>query len=353
MSKTSKHNEQNLAHKTTSDNFLDKNSVQFDICSKDDSSKRNSQGNNDRSDKIVLKHKTFKENLFKVYNDHTADEKTSNVCSDDELINFNLVNTATNVSNVPSINKNNSNDCGITKAYEEKTVEAVLVNSVLVSTPDKEANLRLAETIDCTIDQFKALIEKARKFTVDNDFTVKDRAHSSTKKSEDKVEETHTWRKGTTLIMGDSILSQTREDKLCKKGTIKVRYFPGAKFEDFYHYAFPLINKKPDCMVLLMGTNNAPYCTPEKMVDQILGLKSFILQKLPTCEIIISTTTLRTDNTTANNRNNLFVNYLKKLNIKLILYDNIEKKHLNYRGLHLRMSGVMKLSENLVKSIQS
>ena len=135
--------------------------------------KKPSQGNNDRSDKIVLKHKTFKENLFKVCNDHTADEKTSNECSDDELINFNLVNTATNVSNVPSINKNNSNDCGITKAYEEKTVEAVLANSVPVSAPDKEANLRLVETIDSTIDQFKALIEKARKFTVDNDFTVK------------------------------------------------------------------------------------------------------------------------------------------------------------------------------------
>ena len=153
--------------------------------------------------------------------------------------------------------------------------------------------------------------------------------------------------------MGDSILSQIREDKLCKKDTIKVRYFPGAKFEDFYLYAITLINKKPDCIVLHMGTNNAPYCTPEKMVDQILGLKNFILQKLPTCDIIISIPTLRTDNTTANIRNNLFVNYLKKLNIKLILYDNIEKKHLNYRGLHLRMSGVMKLSENLVKSIQS
>ena len=102
-----------------------------------------------------------------------------------------------------------------------------------------------------------------------------------------------------------------------------------------------------------MGTNSAPYCTPEKMVDQILRLKNFILQKLPTCEIIISTSTLRTDNTTANNRNNLFVNHLKKLNIKLILNDNFEKKHLNYRGLHLRMSGVIKLSENLVKSIQS
>ena len=73
----------------------------------------------------------------------------------------------------------------------KKTVEAVLANSVLVSTPNKEANLRLDSTIDSTIDQFKALIEKARKFTVDNDFTVKDRVHSSSKKLEDKVEETH------------------------------------------------------------------------------------------------------------------------------------------------------------------
>ena len=123
--------------------------------------------------------------------------------------------------------------------------------------------------------------------------------------------------------MGNSILSQIREGKFSQKGSIKVRSFPGAKFDDFYHYAIPLINKKPDHIVLHMGTNNAPYCTPEKMVDQILGLKNFILQKL----VIISAPTLRTD-TTANKRNNLFINHLKKLNIKLILNDNIEKKHL-------------------------
>ena len=174
------------------------------------------------------------------------------------------------------------------------------------------------------------------------------------KKSEDKVEETHTWKKGTTLIMGDSILSQIREDKLCKKGTIKARCFPGAKFDNFYHCAIPLINKKPDRIVLHTGTDNAPYCTQEKMVDQILGIKNFILQKLPTCEYIISTPTLRTgNNTTANKQNNLFVNPSKKLNIKLILNDNIEKKHLTYQGLHLRMSGAIKLSENLGKGIQS
>ena len=153
--------------------------------------------------------------------------------------------------------------------------------------------------------------------------------------------------------MGDSIFSQICVDKLCKKDNIKARCFPGAKFDDFYHYAIPLTNKKPDCIVLHMGTNNVPYCMPEKTVNPILGLKNSILQKLPTCEIIISTTMLRTDNTTANKRNNLFVNYSKKLNIILILNNNIEEKHLNYWGLHLHTSGVIKVSENLVKSTQS
>ena len=117
--------------------------------------------------------------------------------------------------------------------------------------------------------------------------------------------------------MGDSILSQIREDKLCKKGTIKVRCFPGAKLHDFYHYAIPFINKKPDQIDLHMGTSNSPYCTPEKVVDQILGL--IIFQKLPSCVIIISTPVLRINYTTANKR----------------------------------ISGAIKLSKNLVKGIQT
>ena len=50
--------------------------------------------------------------------------------------------------------------------------------------------------------------------------------------------------------MSDSILSQIQEDKLCRKGTIKVRFFPSAKFDDFYHYAILLINKNPDQIIL-------------------------------------------------------------------------------------------------------
>ena len=59
---------------------------------------------------------------------------------------------------------------------KKKTVEAVLVNSVLITVTSNynEVNLHLVETIDSTTDQFKALTERARKFAADNDFTVND-----------------------------------------------------------------------------------------------------------------------------------------------------------------------------------
>ena len=57
-------------------------------------------------------------------------------------------------------------------------------------------------------------------------FIFIDRALSSLKKAEDKVEETHTWKKDITLIMSHSILSHIRKDKLYKKNIITVRCFP-------------------------------------------------------------------------------------------------------------------------------
>ena len=67
---------------------------------------------------------------------------------------------------------------------KKKRFEAVLVESVPISPPDNynEANLYFAKTIENTFDQFKALIEKARKFNEDSDSTVNGIAPSSSEK---------------------------------------------------------------------------------------------------------------------------------------------------------------------------
>lgn len=79
--------------------------------------------------------------MFKVETDNTVDQKTSNEFSDDNFIDFNLVSTATNVSNLSSLKNNNSNACDITNVNEEKTLEVVLIDSVPISAPDSNESI--------------------------------------------------------------------------------------------------------------------------------------------------------------------------------------------------------------------
>lgn len=115
--------------------------LQFKTRSEKDRAKGSSRDNDDRSDKIDLIHKTSKENLFKVETDNTVDQKTSNEFSDDNFIDFNLVSTVTNVSNLSSLKNNNSNACDITNVNEEKSLEAVLIDSVPISAPDSNESI--------------------------------------------------------------------------------------------------------------------------------------------------------------------------------------------------------------------
>ena len=64
----------------------------------------------------------------------------------------------------------------------------------------------------------------------------------------------HTWKKGTTLIIGDSILSGLREYKMSRRKTIKVRTFPGATINDMKFFAVLLLKKKPDKVIIHVGT---------------------------------------------------------------------------------------------------
>ena len=49
------------------------------------------------------------------------------------------------------------------------------------------------------------------------------------------------WKKGTVLIVGDSIVSGLRESKMSFQRNIKVRFFPGARIQDIYYYLVPLL----------------------------------------------------------------------------------------------------------------
>lgn len=66
------------------------------------------------------------------------------------------------------------------------------------------------------------------------------------------------WRNGTTLIKGDSTVSRLMEKKMSQNWKVEIRFFPDVKIRDTFHYAIPLTEKKPDCVILHVGTYYAP-----------------------------------------------------------------------------------------------
>ena len=63
------------------------------------------------------------------------------------------------------------------------------------------------------------------------------------------------WRKGTTLIFGDSTMSGLIDKKMSRNRKIKVTYFPGAKIKDIHQYAIPVLEKKPENIISYLGAN--------------------------------------------------------------------------------------------------
>ena len=96
--------------------------------------------------------------------------------------------------------------------------------------------------------------------------------------AECKVEDESKWRKNTTLIVGESIISGIDQQRLSVKGRIiKVRSFPRATINDMYDYIKPLLKKVPDNVILHVGTNDAPNSTSRTISNNMLSLKSSIV----------------------------------------------------------------------------
>ena len=51
-----------------------------------------------------------------------------------------------------------------------------------------------------------------------------------------------------------------------------------------YLHAIPLLEKKPENIILHLGTNDAPYKSGNDILNDLIELKDFILEKSPSCK---------------------------------------------------------------------
>ena len=83
-------------------------------------------------------------------------------------------------------------------------------------------------------------------------------------------------KKGTTLIVGDSMIAGLREAKLSRNRNVKARFLPGAKTEDLMFHLIPYLNKKPDNIIIHIGTNDGPYNNENTIYVEIKKIKELI-----------------------------------------------------------------------------
>ena len=78
-----------------------------------------------------------------------------------------------------------------------------------------------------------------------------------------------------------------------------------------YYYLVPLLRKRPDKIILHVGTNDAPHTKADKMLEELDKLKILIWEMLPSVKIILSAPIVRVDKHDANENNIDFIKLLE------------------------------------------
>ena len=147
------------------------------------------------------------------------------------------------------------------------------------------------------------------------------------------------WPSGTCAIVGDSMFNGIDEKKLQKHENIKLFYFSDARINDMNHHLMPIIAKRPDYLILHVGTNDVRFNTSRQIIDNLLMLKCNILKQLPNCRVIVFKPTFQIHHGKADLTLRNVNKHLETLNLECIENGNISSRHLGRKRLDLNSKG--------------
>ena len=145
--------------------------------------------------------------------------------------------------------------------------------------------------------------------------------------------------------------------KLSKADTkVRVSSFPGCTTLDMDDYIKPILRRKPDKLILHVGTNSLKGReTSSRCAQEIKTLTETISKSLPYTELAISSLITRSHDETMKNKVCQVNTELKQLcqqkNWKFIDNANITVNELNRSKIHLNKTGTKILATNFSKYI--
>ena len=166
----------------------------------------------------------------------------------------------------------------------------------------------------------------------------------------------------TVVIIGDSIikhLDTRRLKKSVKNRSVKVyaESYRGANTEAVKHHIMPCLARKPNEVILHVGTNDLRDKNSTKIVANINDICNIVKSESPETKITISELVTRTDKTEYKQKvkevNVRLVDLCNQNNWDLIYHNNIEVRHLNPYGIHLTKQGTAVLAKNFVSYLNN
>ena len=172
------------------------------------------------------------------------------------------------------------------------------------------------------------------------------------KQKKDSIINNKSKRKPQIFIVGDSMTRDLKGWLMARDKAVKVYTFPGASCEDMENYLVPLMNRKPDQILLHVGTNDLRAGTPADIANKICHLATRITSNNIRCAV--STIIRRGDYLATNGEevNRILSNILLDC-IKLVSNDNLNESHLNHSKLHLNKRGTGAFAHNIIQFLRS
>ena len=91
--------------------------------------------------------------------------------------------------------------------------------------------------------------------------------------------------KPEVILAGDSIVRNIHGWMMSRNKSVKVNSFLGATTEDIVSYLNTWTNRKPDHILLYVGTNNLATDSPQEIAENIVTLMKLITDRGIECSI--------------------------------------------------------------------
>ena len=257
----------------------------------------------------------------------------------------NFSNSTTNDAYITLDNNTQNSDKDIVDSFENSSASPPIDDDSLNS-------YNLASQINDQLEDVR--MQKHKEFLLLNN-DPSNQILDSNNNSESNIKESNIvkpWPKNTLLIASDSMFNNIDENRLSKYMNVKVRAFSGATVIDMFNYITPLIKKRPDHILLHVGTNDAVNLSSDKIFTDLIDLISYIKNNLPNVNIILSTPTIRTDDVKANLTISRLCELIRKSDVSILDNSNIEGMHIGKKGLHLNGRGTGRIALNIINLIR-